>query len=122
MSALLPVGKANEKAARLEKTMRTWRERAADQAEGLIEKGTVAVGGYALGAADAKWGEDAVAGMSTSLAIGLGGSLLEVMEVGGSTLRPVVRGVANTGIAVYSYKAGFEMMRRRMEADGTSGT
>lgn len=106
-----------EKADRLEKTMRTWKQRAADQAEGLIEKGTVAVGGYALGAADAKWGEDAVAGMSTSLAVGLGMSVLEVMEIGGATLRPVIKGAANTGIAVYSYKAGFEMMRRRMEAE-----
>lgn len=107
-----------EKADRLEKTMRTWRQKASDQAENLIEKGTTAVGGYALGAADARWGEDAVAGMSTSLAVGVIGSIAEVFDVGGAMLRPVVKGAANTGIAVYSYKAGFEMMRARM---GTGG-
>jgi hypothetical protein len=110
----LPVRAANEKADRLEKRMRTWRERAADQAEGLIEKGTTAVGGFALGAADARWGEDAVAGMSTSLAVGLVGSALEVLEVGGAMAKPFVKAIGNTGIAVYSYKSGFEMMRRRM--------
>jgi hypothetical protein len=122
MSTFLPVRAANDKLSRTEARMRSWRERAADQAENVVELGSVAVAGFALGAADAQWGEDAVAGMSTSLAVGLTGAALAVFDVGGRALAPVVKGIAHTGIGVYSYKSGFEMMSRRIrEGGGTPG-
>lgn len=120
MTAFLPVRQANDKLSRLEGRLRNWREKASEQAENVVELGTVAVGGFALGAADAQWGEDAVAGMSTSLAVGLVGSALVVTDVGGPMLAPVMKGIAHVGIGVYSYKSGFEMMQRRIREGGGS--
>jgi hypothetical protein len=123
MADFLPVRAANTELARTKARMATWRDKAAEQAEYVVEVGSVAVAGFALGAADARWGEDAVAGMSTSLAVGLTGAALTMFGVGGRALAPVTKGMAYTGIGVYSYKSGFEMMSRRMrEAGETPGT
>lgn len=104
---------ANQSLARMRSTLSTWRERAEEQTENVVGIATTAIGGYALGMAEARWGEDAAFGMSTSLATALVGHGLALFEVGGKSTANIFRSVGNSGLAVYAYKSGFEMGSRR---------
>jgi hypothetical protein len=116
MLQLLPQRTANENYHRVKAQLSTWREKANEQTEHVMTTGITAVGGFALGMADQRWGEDAVWGMSTSLAVALVGHGLALFEVGGKDMARATRALGNTGVAVYSYKSGFEMMTRRADA------
>ncbi len=116
MLQLLPQRTANENLARVRSQLTSWREKANEQTEHVLTTGVTAVGGFALGMADRRWGEDAVWGMSTSLATALVGHGLALFEVGGKDMARISRALGNTGVAIYSYKSGFEMMERRQSA------
>lgn len=114
MTALvLSKNAANKRVSSLKSTLDTWKEKAEEQTENVIGIASTGVGAYALGMADAKWGEDAAFGMSTSLATALVGHGLALFDVGGKTSANVFRSVGNAGLAVYAYKSGFEMGNRR---------
>jgi len=114
MSALvLSKTAANQSLARMRSTLSTWRERAEEQTDNIVGIASTAGGAYALGMADAKWGEDAAFGMSTSLATAIVGHGLALFDVGGKTAANVFRSVGNAGLSVYAYKSGFEMSQRR---------
>lgn len=120
MLQLLPQRTANEHLNRVKSQLTSWREKANEQTEHVLTTGVTAVGGFALGMADHRFGEDAVWGMSTSLATALIGHGLALFEVGGKDMSRITRALGNTGVAIYSYKSGFEMMDRR--GTGTDST
>lgn len=114
MSALvLSKTAANQSLSRMKSTLAGWREKASEQTENVIGIAATGAGAYALGMADARWGEDAAFGMSTSLATAIIGHGLAMFDVGGKTAGTVFRSVGNAGLAVYAYKSGFEMSQRR---------
>ena len=121
MLQLLPQRTANQQLDRVRAQLNGWREKAAEQTEHVMTTGVTAVGGFALGMADRRFGEDAVWGMSTSLAVGLAGHALALFNVGGPEMSRVTRAIGNTGVAVYSYKSGYEMMERRSQDAGGGG-
>lgn len=116
MLQLLPQRTANENYHKVKAQLSSWREKATEQTEHVMATGVTAVGGFALGMADSRWGEDAVWGMSTSLAVALVGHGLALFEVGGKGAASIARNLGNTGVAIYSYKSGFEMQQRRQDA------
>lgn len=112
-SIVLSKNQANHKLARMRSTLGSWREKAEEQTDNVIGIASTGVAGYALGMAEARWGEDAAFGMSPALATALVGHGLALFEVGGKTAATVFRGAGNAGVAVYSYKSGYEMGQRR---------
>jgi hypothetical protein len=97
---------------RMKSTLQGWKEKAHEQTEHVVGIATTAVAGYGLGLADARFGEDAVWGMSTSLATAIVGHGLAMFEVGGAMPSSLFRSAGNAGLSIYAYKSGFEMGSR----------
>lgn len=115
----LPRTEANEQLARMRNMVSGIRRRAQEQSASYLRTGIVAGSGFALGAVDARWGEDAAFGMSTSLAAGILGHGLALLDVGGAEMTNALQGVGDAGFAIYAYKSGFDLMTRRMgEGEG----
>lgn len=111
----LPKTEANEQLARMRNMVSGIRRRAQEQSQSYLRTGIVAGSGFALGAIDARWGEDAAFGMSTSLAAGIVGHGLALLDVGGAEMTTALQGVGDAGFAIYAYKSGFDLMTRRMD-------
>jgi len=103
---------AQSSIARMKSTLSSWREKANEQTEHVVGVATTAVAGYGLGLADARFGEDALWGMSTSLGVAIVGHGLAMFEVGGQVPATIFRSAGNAGLSVYAYKSGFEMGSR----------
>lgn len=104
---------AAQSIARMKNTLSGWREKANEQTENVVGIAATGVAGYGLGIVDARFGEDAVWGMSTSLATALVGHGLAMFEVGGAGMSSTLfRSVGNAGLSIYAYKSGFEMGQR----------
>jgi hypothetical protein len=100
----------SEQLERMRAQVSNIKKRAEEQGRAYMRTGVMAVAGGALGAADKKWGEDAAFGMSTSLATGLGGHLLALLDVGGEDTRDALMAIGDAGLCVYAYKQGYDLI------------
>lgn len=102
---LMSAVNAKERFASLAKRMR---ENEKELVQGVVRKVSIVGAGLAYGAAEAAWGEGAIFGMDLPIAGAAVATLVEVMGAGSMdpTLATVVGAVADSGIAVASYKYG----------------
>lgn len=101
------------------------RRKSGEQTQAYMRTGVVVASGFALGAIESRYGEDAAFGMSPSLAVGLVAHGLAILDVGGKAATPHLQAVGDAGLVVYAFKQGSDMMARYMEEDepatGTGG-
>jgi len=98
------------------------RRKASEQTQAYMRTGTVVAAGFALGALESRYGEDAAFGMSPSLAAGIVAHGLAILDVGGKAATPHLMAIGDAGLTVYAFKQGSDMMARYMEEDGTTPT
>lgn len=112
MSSLAKVEEENERMAAMVRNIRT---KAKSQTQAYVRTAIVSGTGFALGAVEAKFGEDAAFGMSPSLMTGLVGHGLALLDVGGKDATQHLQSVGDAGLCVYAFKQGSDMMTRYME-------
>lgn len=114
---------AREENERMRAMISNIRKKANEQTESYVRTGVTVATGFALGAAEEKWGDDAAFGMSPSLATGLVAHGLALLDVGGKAATPHLMAIGDAGLTCYAFRAGADMMQRYDEADsGTGGT
>lgn len=110
--------KAREYSSSLQKRLSTLRERGKEETRHLMQHGTALVGGFAIGAAEARYGEGAVAGMDIPVAVSAAAGVAALSGFGGADAAPYLRGAVDAGLAIWGYKEGFSTMRERMTRAG----
>jgi hypothetical protein len=117
-SEAITKSEAVESLDRMRNMMANVRRKAEEQTRTYLATGIQVGASFALGAADARWGEAAAFGMSTTLAAGLVGHGLALLDVGGKEGTPILQAIGNAGLGAYAYKQGFDLMQRRMSSEG----
>lgn len=110
--------KAREYSASLQKRLSNLRERGKEESKHLMQHGTALVSGFAIGAAEARYGEGAVMGMDVPVAVSAAAGVAALSGFGGQDAAPYLRGAVDAGLAVWGYKEGFSTMRERMQRAG----
>lgn len=102
----------------LRQRFRSQRDRLKTEGKNMIRTAGAVGTGYALGMATAKWGENAVAGMNTALAVGAASTAVALMGVGGEDVQTAARTVGDASLAIYAYNKGFEHQTARDQDAG----
>lgn len=105
--------KAREQADALRGRLRSVRDKMKSESANVMRTAVGIGTGYALGYADSRWGENAVAGMDNALAVGIAATAAAYFDVGGAEVNSSLRAVGDSGLAVYGYKTGFAHQEER---------
>lgn len=116
------LAEAREENDRMRSMIANIRRKGAEQTESYVRTGVTVATGFALGAAEEKWGDDAAFGMSPSLAVGLVAHGLSMLDVGGKAATPHLMAIGDAGLTCYAFRAGADLMQRYGEDNPSGGT
>jgi len=105
--------KAREEKAAIQNRLKNVRDKMRAEGANVMRTAASVVTGYGLGYADARWGENAVAGMDNTLAVGLAATAMAYFDVGGEAVNPHLRAMGDTSLGIYAYKTGYAQQRER---------
>ena len=109
--------KAREQADNLRRRLSGARDKMKAEGANVMRTGISLATGYGLGMAEARYGEDALAGMDVSLGVGLAATAAAYLDLGGADVTPHLRTVGDASLAVYGYKMGNAAQLERMQRD-----
>lgn len=112
--------KAEKELEKVRGTLGRMRERVKTEGESIMETGVGVVAAIGMGAADAKWGEDAIFGMSIPMAVGVTGLVADLSGAGGS-FSPVLRAAGRAGVHIEGFRWGGRKFREWDTEDGGEG-
>lgn len=95
---------------RLKSSLTHMRKRVAEEGESLMETGVGFVAAVAMGAADEKYGDDAVFGTSVP-AVAAGAGLLADLSGWAGSMSPMARAVGRAGLHIEGFRFGQRKMR-----------
>lgn len=113
---------AREENDRMRMMVGNIKKRAAEQTEAYVRTGVTVGTGFALGALEERYGDDAAFGMSPSLATGIVAHGLALLDVGGKSATPHLMAIGDAGLTCYAFRAGADMMQRYDEENPSGGT
>lgn len=120
MSAAL--AEAREETDRVRAMVANIRRKSKEQTEAYMRTAVSVGTGFALGAAEERYGDDFAFGMSPALATGIVAHGLALLDVGGSAATPHLMAVGDAGLTIYAFKSGSDLMARYDEEAPASGT
>lgn len=115
------LSKSASQVERLKSQLHSIKQRVADESETIIDTGAMVASGAALGAADEKWGADAVMGASPSLAVGVVATGAALMGYGGQ-MQPLLLSVGRAGLTVEAARWGARAYREWSERDASDAS
>ena len=113
--------KSQSQVERLSRQLHNIRQRVSEESETIIATGAMVASGAALGAADERFGADAVMGASPSLAVGVLATGAALMGYGGS-MNDLLLSVGRAGLTVEAARWGARAYREWSESSAESST
>lgn len=107
------LARAQDTADQLRHRLKAQRDRLKSEGKNMLRTAGAIGTGYAIGMATAKWGENAVAGMNTALGVGVVGTGLALLGVGGEDMSTAARTVGDSALGIYAYQKGYEHQQAR---------
>ncbi len=107
---------AREQAAKLRHRLALVREESQETISEGLGAVTQVASGVAFGAAEEKWGQDAIMGASIPLVVGLPAVALAIAGYGGS-MRSTMLHIGTAGLTIEGYKWGASMTRDWLASD-----
>lgn len=108
------LAKAEAKIASLKARAASMRDEYADTIEEVVGVVSGMGAGFAFGAAEQKWGEDAIMGAGIPVVVGVPATVAALAGFGGGA-RKVLLEVGKAGLIVESYKGGSRVARDWLE-------